>query len=753
MEPIEKAPTKRELTRAEAVPKSTGMSTGRPLARPKPKKGKGKAKPRPSDVLRQKPAHQQAPVVNGDTANNSLTNASTEPDTPTGVSKDQDVLADMTIGLPLPGPFSVEFVKGILLSSMEHAMSEKERKAPVDDDDPDDDMETRREKARKRAAAIKEMELEEVIEKGLRRYTEDAKRDPYMLQIAANAVKKDGTEEDHTSFKTTFSKLLREMQEEKRVKNVAEGADCYSPARASVEQTQTLLAEKAGARAAIQFPEAVGDLSSAPAMPDMPNSNSVQADNPRKRKAPDLSNGAIAAKRVHLEKTLHSRDGKPPLSYVRGEGNKAFVDREWDAPPRYSTPDTVMTEMEPEHEEAREPTKHYLPRAKLVYKTRQNADEMDNLDTCHLCKGRGELLCCDGCINSFHFTCLKPALDPKKLPEGNWYCPDCSKVGVFPALLNILESHPGRDFQLPVEVRESYKDVKTSKNGSYEHCPDDPKLPKDRPRTEAASFAHNSKKYDEKGNLRLCVQCRMPAEKNKPNRRELHLCDYCPSYWHLDCLSVFDPALTHRPNHFGRSNEFKPNKAWMCPNHIEHALKDAEDKLLHKYRRPRNPQYANVTIAQDKSAGDFIEDADKGGVVHIDSEKAMIRRFVASVHEKYAREKNVEEWAKQHAAYLSPETDDSDDGDVQMDNAPSAPTRSMEHLNDLERDAVGALMHMSQQAPLPTLNPAAMLVDNLIQSKSLDLTSATNELETLELLRGLINDRVTSLTTKTDNHK
>ena len=46
-------------------------------------------------------------------------------------------------------------------------------------------------------------------------------------------------------------------------------------------------------------------------------------------------------------------------------------------------------------------------------------------DVCEVCGDGGDLLCCDGCINSYHQKCLNPPME--EVPEGSWFCPSCVK--------------------------------------------------------------------------------------------------------------------------------------------------------------------------------------------------------------------------------------------------------------------------------------------------------------------------------------
>lgn len=66
-------------------------------------------------------------------------------------------------------------------------------------------------------------------------------------------------------------------------------------------------------------------------------------------------------------------------------------------------------------------------------------DELENDDQCAVCLGDGDLLCCDGCPSSFHQQCIDLPLY-ETLPEGKWYCPECTLVD--PAKFGPLREGP-----------------------------------------------------------------------------------------------------------------------------------------------------------------------------------------------------------------------------------------------------------------------------------------------------------------------
>lgn len=103
----------------------------------------------------------------------------------------------------------------------------------------------------------------------------------------------------------------------------------------------------------------------------------------------------------------------------------------------------------------------------------------ENNDYCSACGGSGQLLCCDGCTRSFHFTCLDPPMNPNQPPEGEWYCYICESKrdpqpkparGLFSGLLGNLEKKNPVAYNLPHEIRDYFEGVKTGEEGEYEEA-------------------------------------------------------------------------------------------------------------------------------------------------------------------------------------------------------------------------------------------------------------------------------------------
>eukprot|EP00742_Colponemidia_sp_Colp-10_P010775 GILJ01011869.1.p1 GENE.GILJ01011869.1~~GILJ01011869.1.p1 ORF type:complete len:1279 (+),score=240.48 GILJ01011869.1:198-4034(+) len=54
----------------------------------------------------------------------------------------------------------------------------------------------------------------------------------------------------------------------------------------------------------------------------------------------------------------------------------------------------------------------------------EEEEEDDWADRCKECGKQGNLLCCEGCPNTFHLKCV----GLKSVPKGSWFCPPCDKA-------------------------------------------------------------------------------------------------------------------------------------------------------------------------------------------------------------------------------------------------------------------------------------------------------------------------------------
>ncbi|XP_011156358.1 PHD finger protein 12 [Solenopsis invicta] len=228
-----------------------------------------------------------------------------------------------------------------------------------------------------------------------------------------------------------------------------------------------------------------------------------------------------------------------------------------------------------------------------------------NRDFCDACKDGGELICCDKCPASYHLQCHYPAVDPTDIPNGEWLCYACrcaSKreelldekgnekkkrsalevLTLAAALVNPREFELPKELQLPIMFPGSNKaDYVSGRRGKLL----------------SSSYNNVGKSHCLDSNLmvplpaRLCFECGRSCRK-----APLIACDYCPLYFHQDCL---DPPLTAFP--IGR---------WMCPNHPNHFI---DQNLLTSCRVTERiklwDKYANQQIDQHAVKLDFLRKA------------------------------------------------------------------------------------------------------------------------------------------------
>ncbi|KAL4807565.1 hypothetical protein BDV18DRAFT_158783 [Aspergillus unguis] len=285
----------------------------------------------------------------------------------------------------------------------------------------------------------------------------------------------------------------------------------------------------------------------------------------------------------------------------------------------------------------------------------------ENLDICRNCEGNGQLLCCDGCVFSFHFSCLDPPLDPANPPNGDWFCPKCSIQKSLNTLRGGIDKVSEQNFALPSRIRDFFAGVRTNEDGKYEETA---ALPRINPR---AARGSRSGRYDDpfllrtidaKGKLIFCTKCGRTTN----GRRPIIQCDYCSCAFHMDCL---DPPMAVPPTQ--RAGSDRLYHTWMCPNHAYHDMQipvtDEEGyETMKRIRRPKNPRFVDIEILPEAEEDENLEDEEKEGVTYRVSEKGVKLDFIQRVkaeNENNAAKRRAAakyfEYAKTHLDGLSSE--------------------------------------------------------------------------------------------------
>ncbi|KAJ4304111.1 hypothetical protein N0V88_001721 [Collariella sp. IMI 366227] len=234
--------------------------------------------------------------------------------------------------------------------------------------------------------------------------------------------------------------------------------------------------------------------------------------------------------------------------------------------------------------------------------------EDDNDDYCSSCGGNGELVCCDGCTRSFHFTCVDPVLSPDAMPV-EWFCNICrvqrdpgalpSNGGAFASLLDKLAVKNSSAFRLPPVVRDRFEGVRTGVDGEYEEI-----VPVVKPATRKKKNDEDQapdffRTRDADGKIALCHSCDEVSTSNRP----ILPCSQCGIFWHMDCL---DPPATYPPH----------PRSFRCPLHADELLAKIGESLgsSHKHRRIKDAPVIRPVFSRGYANNGWIEvDLDDSG--------------------------------------------------------------------------------------------------------------------------------------------
>lgn len=122
-------------------------------------------------------------------------------------------------------------------------------------------------------------------------------------------------------------------------------------------------------------------------------------------------------------------------------------------------------------------------------------EEPENNDFCSACGGNGDLVCCDGCVRSFHFKCVDPPMASSTATDDDepWFCNHCQakqqgsgsdfdyrNATPFTWMQALLDRKNPSAYQLPEAIRGYFTDVNTGADGEYEEVkpPPAPKVSK-----------------------------------------------------------------------------------------------------------------------------------------------------------------------------------------------------------------------------------------------------------------------------------
>ncbi|GAQ38369.1 hypothetical protein AtubIFM55763_001215 [Aspergillus tubingensis] len=386
-------------------------------------------------------------------------------------------------------------------------------------------------------------------------------------------------------------------------------------------------------------------------------------------------------------------------------------------------------------------------------------ERQENNDFCHNCNGSGQLLCCDGCPNSFHFSCLNPPLDPANPPEGDWFCPKCSLSKPMTSLLGSLDNAPQKDYLLPLGIRDYFTGVATGEENKYDEVVP---LPKFYPRRGARHGRYDDpyllRTQDAKGNVILCAAC----GRTSGGRQPIIQCDYCPCAFHMDCC---DPPMPMPPIQKGGSN--RRNHSWMCPNHVWHDLqywvKDEEGyDVLKRIRRPKRPRMIDVEVLPDEEEVERMEEQEEEGIMYRVSERGLKMDFIQTVKRENEEYKLMKEAAGKYLDYATSEFDKL----VAKANAfyssqkPALPEEDtaatiLNSRTIAEREAAANLISLAQgDGPTrqgPEDGKIGLLIDQLKANAPPDLPSANTEIASLRALQNLIEQRIQVLNAQSES--
>lgn len=627
------------------------------------------------------------------------------------------------------------------------------------------------------------------VARGLLRMWEKSQNDPFMLSILEAMCKEEPDPDQRRAFNIMMRAVGKELREEdaeleaaevSRKRKQSHSSDSSLSSAKSLD-VETFAPGMAAARAKGRHAKAAN--AAQVAEPPIRHSVFPPRNAPLKRKraleqSDDFTPEAMTTKRIRLRNPVPPSD-TPTESQVRPVPERTELPpipaSEPSSTPRQTTP---VAETNGHRTRPESPSSSDAEGNRRLTPTLAKGDERaDNNDFCRECRGSGQLLCCDGCVNSFHFSCLSPPLDPANPPEGDWFCPRCAAANGMESLLSGVRATTTKtDFALPLDLREYFVGVRTDDAGRYQEAIP---LPRYKPRTVKGS---REARYDDpfllrvrdsKGDYIFCTSCGRTTGGTRPI---IH-CDFCPCAFHLDCL---DPPLANPPMQ-KPGNSDRTNGTWMCPNHAWHEL-NAEPARI---RRPRNARRIDVEIVPNEEEMEELEEQNPEGVqLHVKEDGikldfiSRIKRYflphpqpvpplrskLTSPRENEQRETR-ESAAAAYTSYAARRFDDLTAGAQAFfaSNPPpevnqEPPTASAPEdaggwdapmRTTAEQEAAANLIEFAQSNPveggrLPEGRRIGLLIDAL-RASAPEFPSVESEVDALRSLQSLIDKRIKAL--------
>ncbi|KAL4968287.1 putative PHD finger domain protein [Aspergillus stella-maris] len=600
--------------------------------------------------------------------------------------------------------------------------------------------------------------------KSLLRFWEKCGNDPMALSTLDGVCHESPDSSQRSMFQEVMRSAWNELQSQEVI--VHEHATLPVPARARSASSVSTLSSAKSLDAETYAPAVV---SAAPAVRHRKGKhakNAAQKKNVAERRSvlsgngsqrqralddPDFSAEAVQAKRSRLRKSLpkivamesgiRSSLASKPRSILSSPGPSSIDVPAGEAGIRRGRSESVASSDAGDN--------------RRLTPSLTDDEPADNNDYCRNCGKSGQLLCCDGCVLSFHFSCLDPPLDPANPPEGDWYCPKCSISQSLNTLMGGFDKVSNRDFALPPRIRDFFAGVRTGDDGKYEEIA---QLPRINPRAARGSRVGRYddpfllRTIDAKGNLIFCVKCGRTTN----GRRPIIQCDFCPCAFHMDCV---DPPLAVPPTQ--RAGSDRPYHTWMCPNHALHdmhyTVKDEEGyETIKRIRRPKAPRYVDIEILPEPDQDDNLEDQEEEGVTYRVSEKGVKLDFIQRVKSETENLAAKKAASNQYFEYAKTQFDNltSKAEAFYASQKPYAPeeettTAILNSRTVAEREAAANLISFAQGYEVTWQGEESgrisLLIDQLKANEPKNTPLPETEIESLQALQRLIEQRISAL--------